>query len=151
MSEHECGVLHPEKYGTVTPVADLPRFDPERPRRKIIVTIEVPDNFENRLDMQWCIEREIHADRWSWSWPKPELPLAPIADALTALDRIATRIPVKPFPDPGAHSWEAYAEAVRYAYTDCVNVARRVLREFPIGLYEQYIAAAKDAVTGKGR
>lgn len=42
------------------------------PRRKLVVTVEVPENWEKRLDMQWVLEREIHADRWSWNWPDAE-------------------------------------------------------------------------------
>lgn len=52
-----------------TPDASLPRFDPDKPRRKLCITIEVPEDWENRLDMQWLVEREINADRWSWNWP----------------------------------------------------------------------------------
>lgn len=110
-----------------TPDASLPRFDPHIPRRKLLVTIEVPENWENRGDMQWCIEREINADRWSWSWPKPDLPLGPIADALLALDRIATR--VEPEPD---------------GYRECVNIARRVLREFPAEEYGRVMEAWRE-------
>lgn len=42
----------------------------EGPRKKIIITVEVPEDWEERLDMQWVLEREIHADRWAWSWPE---------------------------------------------------------------------------------
>jgi hypothetical protein len=51
-----------------TPDASLPPLG-GGPRRKMLVTVEVPANWENRLDMQWVLEREIHADRWSWKWP----------------------------------------------------------------------------------
>jgi hypothetical protein len=51
-----------------TPNAGLPPLDPARPKRKMVITIEVADNFENRLDNQWMIEREIHADRYTWQW-----------------------------------------------------------------------------------
>jgi hypothetical protein len=34
----------------------------------INVVVEVPDNFEQRLDMQSTIEAEIKADRWSWNY-----------------------------------------------------------------------------------
>lgn len=33
---------------------------------KIFVQIEVPDDFDQRLDVQPLIEQEIKADRWSW-------------------------------------------------------------------------------------
>lgn len=33
---------------------------------KVYIEIEVPDNFEHRLDMQQVIETEIMADRWGW-------------------------------------------------------------------------------------
>lgn len=35
---------------------------------KINVTVEVPENWSNRLDMQSILENEIHADRWSWDF-----------------------------------------------------------------------------------
>lgn len=57
----------------------------------------------------------------------PRLPVAPLADALLALDRIATRV----------------AEAPD-GYLECVNIARRVLREFPIDAYSDVMAAWKD-------
>jgi hypothetical protein len=38
------------------------------PKRKMLVEIEVSADFERRLDNQWEVEREIHADRWSWRW-----------------------------------------------------------------------------------
>lgn len=38
------------------------------PFRKMIIEIEVSADFEKRLDNQWVIEREIHADRYSWRW-----------------------------------------------------------------------------------
>lgn len=51
-----------------TPNASLPLLG-EGPRTKIQITVEVPPNRPNRLDMQWVLEREIHADRWAWNWP----------------------------------------------------------------------------------
>ncbi|MDA3807405.1 MAG: hypothetical protein PF440_05745 [Thiomicrorhabdus sp.] len=33
---------------------------------KILIELDVPDNFESSLDMQPTIEEEIRADRWSW-------------------------------------------------------------------------------------
>ena len=53
------------RRGTLPPLWD-------GPRRKIQVTVEVPADWESRLDMQWVLEREIHADRWSWDWPRSE-------------------------------------------------------------------------------
>jgi hypothetical protein len=40
---------------------------------KINVVIEVPENWEQRLDMQPWVEKEIKEDRWSWNYPKPDL------------------------------------------------------------------------------
>lgn len=132
MTHENCGVLEPEKHGAVTPDSKLPRFDPDKPRRKLLITIEVPEDFERRLDMQWVIEREIHADRWSWNWPPEPLPLASIADALLALDRIATRV----------------AEAPD-GYLECVNIARRVLREFPTAAWGTAMAALRPSENSK--
>lgn len=54
-----------------TPNASLPPlFDLEKDggTRKMVITIDAPANFEMRLDNQWVVEREIHADRWNWEW-----------------------------------------------------------------------------------
>ncbi len=52
----------------LTPDTSLPPLDPNAPRRKMLVEIEVSADFEKRLDNQWMVEREINADRWSWRW-----------------------------------------------------------------------------------
>jgi hypothetical protein len=54
-----------------TPNAKLPPLVPDGPRRAMLVEIKVGANFEKRLDNQWEVEREIHADRWNWHWAKP--------------------------------------------------------------------------------
>jgi hypothetical protein len=51
----------------VTPNVDLPPMV-DGPTRKILVEVDVPENWETRLDMQWVLEREIHADRWIWKF-----------------------------------------------------------------------------------
>jgi hypothetical protein len=56
-----------------TPNASLPPLG-DGPRRDMVVTVSVPVNWESRLDMQWVLEREIHADRWRWNWPTPDVP-----------------------------------------------------------------------------
>lgn len=53
---------------TSTPNSALPPIG-DGPRRNLVVTVSVPENWESRLDMQWVLEREIHSDRWSWTWP----------------------------------------------------------------------------------
>lgn len=50
-----------------TPDASLPPLG-EGPRRSMLIEIEVTADFEKRLDNQWMVEREIHADRWKWRW-----------------------------------------------------------------------------------
>jgi hypothetical protein len=35
---------------------------------QINIVVEVPDNWEQRLDMQPTIEAEIAADRWAWNY-----------------------------------------------------------------------------------
>lgn len=55
-----------------TPDAKLPPLG-EGPRRKMVIEIEVTEDFERRLDNQWMVEREIHADRWSWRWAGPSV------------------------------------------------------------------------------
>lgn len=39
------------------------------------------------------------------------------------------RIPAKPFPDPQAHSWGAFAKAVHSAYCQMRFAAMRVLKD----------------------
>lgn len=56
------------RAGLRTPNASLPPLG-DGPRREIAVTVSVPADWERRLDMQWVLEREIHADRWRWEWP----------------------------------------------------------------------------------
>jgi hypothetical protein len=51
----------------LTPNPKLPPLG-DGPRRKILIAVEVTADFEQRLDNQWMVEREIHADRWSWRW-----------------------------------------------------------------------------------
>ena len=50
-----------------TPDSTLPPLG-GGPRKTLIVEVEVPENWEQRLDMQWVLEREINADRWKWNW-----------------------------------------------------------------------------------
>lgn len=49
---------------------NCPRSDEldDGPRCNIVVTVSVPSDWEHRLDMQQILEREIHAERWSWNW-----------------------------------------------------------------------------------
>ncbi len=51
-----------------TPNSALPPLAPEIPKRKMLIEIEVAETFEDRLDNQWMVEREIQADRWTWHW-----------------------------------------------------------------------------------
>lgn len=56
-----------------TPNANLPPLfnsSEDGGTRKMVITIDAPANFEMRLDNQWVVEREIHADRWNWEWAK---------------------------------------------------------------------------------
>src|SRR5260370_14228907 len=55
-----------------TPDTSLPPLVPDGPRRKMLVEIDVSDNFERRLDNQWEVEREINADRWAWHWAEEQ-------------------------------------------------------------------------------
>ncbi len=40
-------------------------------KKNIHVVIAVPENWEDRLDMQDIIEEEIKSDRWLWQWAEP--------------------------------------------------------------------------------
>lgn len=51
-----------------------PLVHPSAPTRKMVVEIEVAADFETRLDNQWMVEREIHADRWGWRWAEEGKP-----------------------------------------------------------------------------
>lgn len=97
-----------------TPNASLPPLG-EGPRVKIHVTVEVPSDWEQRLDMQWVLEREIHADRWSWNWPQAQQGLqAPLSEAgWTDADADAARLALelecllsdKDVPMPALSRW----------------------------------------------
>lgn len=54
-----------------TPDPTLPALDPDAPKRDILIRVAVAENFEKRLDNQYMVEREIHADRWQWEWATP--------------------------------------------------------------------------------
>jgi len=72
------------------PVA-APRGD--EPTMPINVVIDVPTNWESRLDMQWIIEREIKADRWSWRWPSAEPERVPLTDQqINSIDKVLQHV-----------------------------------------------------------
>lgn len=54
-----------------TPNVKLPSLG-SNPKRRMLIEILVDADFEKRLDNQWMVEREIHADRWSWKWATEE-------------------------------------------------------------------------------
>jgi hypothetical protein len=47
---------------------------------KIYIGINVSDDWEDRMDMQQTLEREVKADRWSWH---RAIPVAQPAEPLT--------------------------------------------------------------------
>lgn len=51
-------------------------------------------------------------------------------ELIAALKKIR-RTPAMPFPDPGAHSWTAYYEAVHRAYFDVQRIASEALAKSP--------------------
>jgi len=59
----------PYGYAPITPNPSLPPLG-DGPRRPLLVEVNVPTDWEKRLDMQWVVEREVHADRWNWRWPE---------------------------------------------------------------------------------
>ncbi len=65
-----------------TPNHKLPPIGNNK-RRKILIEIEVTDDFEKRLDNQWMIEQEIHADRYSWNWKLEQLNQIPTNSTYT--------------------------------------------------------------------
>jgi hypothetical protein len=96
------GVEMSEPHTHETPNASLPPLG-DGPRRKILITVEVPANWESRMDMQWVLEREIHADRWSWNFPGAVNAAA--RELLAALDGVCGEKPV----------WKVEMEALRTA------------------------------------
>lgn len=66
-----------------TPNSKLPPIG-GGPRRKMLVEIEVCADFGTRLDNQWMVEREIHADRWKWRWANEYEALVQAALAIDA-------------------------------------------------------------------
>lgn len=91
------------------PVADM---------RKIFVTIEVPVDWPTRLDMQHILEREIHADRWSWNWPDTVIAKkdAEIANLKTTMIAAAEEI--------AAH-WNAHCDAEGYGPANLMHRLER--------------------------
>lgn len=51
-----------------SPNPNLQPLDIWTPTRKMLIEIDVPNDFNKRLDNQWVVEREIRADRWNWRW-----------------------------------------------------------------------------------
>ena len=84
-------ITHPDdacKHSDLIAAAEyLRQCAKDEPTIDINIKIAVPANWSNRLDMQWIVEREIHADRWSWSYAAPQPPSAK-DDAVEALRRI---------------------------------------------------------------
>jgi hypothetical protein len=61
---------------------------------------------------------------WATDGPALERLVAALREALGVI----RHIPVKPFPDAGAHSWRAFGEAVFGAWSDIQRVAEAALR-----------------------
>lgn len=58
-----------------------------------------------------------------------------------------TLIPAMPFPDPGAHSWRAFGEAVYRAYCDIQRTAKQALSSPPTACSAyQSLVAQRDAL-----
>lgn len=55
----QCELAGPKVDPSLPPIGD-------GPRREILIRVSVPEDWENRLDMQAVLEREIKADRWAW-------------------------------------------------------------------------------------
>ena len=81
-------ITHPDdacKHSDLLAAAEyLRQCAQAEPTIDINIKIAVPENWSNRLDMQWIVEREIHADRWSWSYAAPQA-MNTQADAIEAL------------------------------------------------------------------
>ena len=81
-------ITHPDdacKHSDLLAAAEyLRQCAKDEPTIDINIKIAVPENWSNRLDMQWIVEREIHADRWSWSYAAPQA-MNTQADAIEAL------------------------------------------------------------------
>ena len=85
-------ITHPDdacKHSDLIAAAEyLRQCAKDEPTIDINIKIAVPANWSNRLDMQWIVEREIHADRWSWSYAAPQA-MNTQADAIEALREVA--------------------------------------------------------------
>lgn len=76
-------------YRAMLAAAPQPPSAQAEPTIDINIKIAVPANWSNRLDMQWIVEREIHADRWSWSYAAPQA-MNTQADAIEALRGVSS-------------------------------------------------------------
>lgn len=100
---HPCQEHGPSPNAALAPLA-------EGPRRKLLVEVEVPTNWEDRLDMQWVLEREIRADRWSWHWPASGGVISPAFDFDDARKNHVTF-----YDDPRSLKLEQVDELIRKA------------------------------------
>jgi hypothetical protein len=80
--------------------------------RKIAITISVPANWEERMDMQYIVEREISADRWLWNWP---------SETTNEIDRLRARV---------AELEAERVEPLRNADTPRADLLDKSLREY---------------------
>ena len=113
-------ITHPDdacKHSDLLAAAEyLRQCAKDEPTIDINIKIAVPANWSNRLDMQWIVEREIHADRWSWSYAAPQA-MNTQADAIEALRELVEAL-------DGAYisSWQSTA-----AWQTQLDRARAVL------------------------
>ena len=113
-------ITHPDdacKHSDLLAAAEyLRQCAQAEPTIDINIKIAVPENWSNRLDMQWIVEREIHADRWSWSYAAPQA-MNTQADAIEALRELVEAL-------DGAYisSWQSTA-----AWQTQLDRARAVL------------------------
>ena len=113
-------ITHPDdacKHSDLIAAAEyLRQCAKDEPTIDINIKIAVPANWSNRLDMQWIVEREIHADRWSWSYAAPQA-MNTQADAIEALRELVEAL-------DGAYisSWQSTA-----AWQTQLDRARAVL------------------------
>ena len=108
-----------EESGT-TPDSSLPPLG-DGPRRTMVIEIQVSADFEQRLDNQWMVEREIHADRWAWKWKQAEgaevLPKGFWDGAVHTLTDVAQIM--DGFKSDS--SWTEFDESARICLSDLLN------------------------------
>jgi hypothetical protein len=112
---------------------------------KIYIQIDVPDDWEKRLDMQQTVEREIKADRWAW-FSEGKICAAHIAELLAGVEMPE---PTDFCDVPFQHIWGYTADQLRTAVAAAVAVAKKDVQVNAGNRCIEILEADVDALTAE--